>query len=720
MVSALDNASGLQVAIGDSNLQNVMSLEIEGDINGYDIMILRNKMPNLHFLDLTNANIVSNSYNYYGNFHTSANKMNGYEFYQQYKLVEVKLPKTITYIGEYSFADCYGLKKVDMFNGINNIADRAFSKTFISQINLPEGVESIGISSFNDCEMLERVSFPSTLKVIDYYAFDRCMLLNEVVLPEGLQRIRYQAFRACNALSSITIPSSVISIEDEAFKLCPSLKTIKTKLVDPFRIGQNTFDIWSTATLYVPMTDEWKDTYNKYYWDTQWSQFSRIIGWDPTIDNFHIDNDYLLNEGHIGEKPDADINDMAGFIVGEEAYQKIDEIHVKHNGSTSGSLIGDETNLEADKLFCDIQVTANRWYFFAFPFDVKRSDIEAPGNWVFRYYDGKERAENARGGWKNLPKDQEYLEAGVGYIFQTNKSGTLVIPVENPDFTADNKSPQLNVHASENAQDASWNFVGNPYLSYYDVADITDFTSPITVWNGSSYEAVSPEDDDYTLQPYQAFFVQKPTQKEIVGFNKDSRTTYRKSQVKNANARARRAKSAVNPERLIVNLTVTDGENTDKTRVVFNDNASMGYDMERDAAKFMSTESVPQLYTVNGNVQYAINERPNGSREVKLGFTANADGTFTIAAVRMDTPMLLKDIETGIITDLAETSYSFSAAAGTYNNRFYLINNAEVDGIANVENLTVGDVTYYDLSGKRIKKAGRGVVIANNKKIIAE
>ncbi len=725
-VTAQENGSGLQMAIGENNLGYVTNLEVEGTINGYDIFAMRNKMPNLHVLDLTNTDIVANPFNYYESYHTGDNIMNGYEFYKQTKLTEVKLPKSVKNVGYYSFGQCQSLGKVTMHEGLDKIDDDAFKYTNLNDvIIIPEGVTSIGSYAFSYCSGMKRVQFPSTLKTIGSHAFRECSSLTSLELPDGLQRIEDSAFSYCSGIQDIVIPGATTYIGDQAFYGCSTLKTVKSKLVDPFTIGQNTFSTWSTTTLYVPMTEDWSATYNRYYWDTQWGQFAHIEGWNPTINDFYIDNDYDLEDGTIGAEgsnPDADMNNQAGFHVKNRGHQKFHHVHVKHNGSTSGSLIGDESNMEAEKLFSDINIASNRWYFFSFPFDVKVADItyasndNTPANYVFRYYDGKERAENGRGGWKNFKG--ETLEAGTGYIFQANKGGVLTLPVDNPDFTADGKSPKLDVHSAANAQDASWNFVGNPYLSYYMLEDI-DFSAPITVWNGSGYEAVRPGDDDYVLQPYQAFFVQKPSAKDMVSFDKDSRTTYRKSKEKQSAAKARRAKAQVNRERMLVNIEVSDGVNADKTRIVFNDNQSMDYEMECDAAKFLSTENVPQIYSIHNNVSYAINERPNGSGEVQLGFVAKEDGTFTISPLRMDTPMLLKDAETGITADLSENGYVFSAKAGTYNKRFMLI---KAEDATAIETIAVSDIPanaeIYDLAGRKLSSAKSGVNIVNGKKVM--
>lgn len=101
-VVAQANGSGLHSAIGEENLGNVMSLKVKGTINSYDIMIMRNKMHNLHHLDLTNASVVANTYEYYKTYYTTDNAIGDYAFYIMKKLMTVKLPKTITAIGQYA------------------------------------------------------------------------------------------------------------------------------------------------------------------------------------------------------------------------------------------------------------------------------------------------------------------------------------------------------------------------------------------------------------------------------------------------------------------------------------------------------------------------------------------------------------------------------------------------------------------------------------------
>ena len=277
----------------------------------------------------------------------------------------------------------------------------------------------------------------------------------------------------------------------------------------------------------------------------------------------------------------------------------------------------------------------------------------------------------------------------------------------------------MDTYTATNDQDASWNFVGNPYLSYYDMDEI-GFDAPITVWNGSNYEALRPGDDDYHFQPYQAFFVQKPTGTTSVAFDGDGQETYHQSQAAAANAKARRA-GQVNPDRKIVNLTISDGEMTDKTRVVLNESKSRAYEMDCDASKFFSQESVPQLYTIDGDVSYAINERPVEAGTIALGFKANKDGEYTISAPRMDARCLLKDNETGALINFENGDYTFSSKEGTYNDRFTLIVTEKATGIKDVNNGLASDKgTMYDLSGRQVQEGMKGVVIKDGQKVIVK
>lgn len=685
-VTVSETSSAVLSAVGESNAADVVSLKVTGNINSYDIFAIRNKMPALRHLDLSEAHIVAcPTYKYYGSYSTEDNII-GSSMFRDLGITDILLPQDITSIGYYAFEDCENLRSVE----------------------IPASVMKIETGAFQSCGVLRSVTFHEGLQSLGESVFSNCPITS-ITLPNTLQTMSSGVFSS-TSLKEITIPASVRSIGSSAFP--SSVRKVYVAVVDPFVIRDNTFSDYKNCDLYVPKTDEWEATYWKYYWNTQWGQFASLNTWEPTYDNFYITNDYELDGGTIrGEEdgegneqaPDADFGAGSGFIVDGNGHQNIDEGHLgvetdgNGNITSSGSLIGGadgngNANLHINTLYCDIKVIGGRWYFFAFPFNVELTQVTCKRdgrdvNTVWRYYDGEGRANHGIGSnWKNQNSatDPSTLVAGVGYIFQANQNSVLSIPMSNVSSTGE-QNHDLKAHASTDAANADWNFTGNPYLSYYEIGNIHTFDAPITVWNGSGYEAVRPGDDDYTFTPFQAFFVQKPAANvDNVGFDPAHRETYNQNKA-NAPARAaaRAARAQVNPDRLIVNLTLTDGNYTDKTRVVYNNAHTMDYEAACDAAKFFSSEAVPQLYTTHMGTDYAINERPM-TGDCQLGYVAPAAGELTLTAVRMDMPLRLRDMQTGLVFDLSLGDYTFQTTAGTFPARFILEADRTVTGIADI------------------------------------
>ena len=716
-ISAQDASSALHSAIGENNLQNVAKLKITGSFNSYDVMIMRNKMLNLHQLDLTDANVVANDYEYYSGCHSEDNII-GKNMFCELKLTSVKLPNNIIKIGESAFNGCTSLNEVDIneglkvlglnaFNGCNNLIEislpqgmediggGAFAGCHIKEITIPEGITILRRNTFgNGNSSLERIHLPSTLEVMEGGCFANQNLssnLTELILPTGLKRIGGSLSKNSVA-TTVHIPPMMEYIADDAFSGWTAVKDYYVYVVDPISINMNTFANYTTATLHVPT-----QSYYNYYWNTQWSQFTNLVEFDEPYERFYLNNDFTLAEDkRFDGVPSADFKKNSGFIVEGNVSQALNEVHVMSDGTDAASII-DDGNISVNKLCYDITISANKWYFFSFPFRVKCSDIVAPGFYALRYYDGEERAANGSGGWKDYTG--EYLEPGVGYIIQCNTAGTLSIPVSNPVFNGQDKDTELTMHYAENSQHASWNFIGNPCNSYYNIDDC-GYDAPLTIWNGSGYDAYRPGDDEYLLHPFQAFFTQKPEDSSLLQFESDSRCTYQQGQKQQSNAKAARMMKGINPKRLFINLTISDGTNSDRTRVVFNDAKADAYELGTDAAKFL-TNSIPQIYSTDGtNVRYAINERNQG--EVKLGFNAPKAGTYTIAAVRMDMPMKLRDLETGTVVSLTDKDYTFESKAGTFDDRFMLEIDNSATGIAQLNKET----------GASVISAGNGLYVS--------
>ena len=731
--TAQASTSGLQKAIGEKNLRSVVTLKVKGSINSYDIMVMRNKMDNLHHLDLADADVKSNTYHYYTGYSTQDDILGPHSFADLDKLITVKLPKSVKSIDQ-AFNNCSQLRSVEMpenlicignsyddewsmsggafydcsnleeiiFHNCERIGGCAFYQcNSLQEITLPKNLIHVGSFAFYNCNQLKNIILPSEVETISYHAFDGCGNLASIQFPPSLKRIESYAFSGCYSLSSINLPgltsisnntfygcsdltevklpSTLERIGDNAFSYCFNLNKVYTYTVLPINIDQNTFTNFKATTLYVPT-----QSYDNYYWSTQWGQFKEIKEFDEPYTYIYLDNEFTLEKRFEGT-PDIDIKNNGALTVNGKDNQNAGEVTVKGDGNSSAGTLITDGNLDAKKLRFDITVNANQWYFFSFPFDINLADIKTPGKYVFRKYNGSLRADQGTGGWVDLASDETTLKQGVGYIFQTAQGGNLTLRVTKEKFgklDANNIVKDLSSYPSADEQNASWNFIGNPQISYMDAASL-GYDAPITYWNGNSYEAVRPGDDEFALQPFQAFFVQKPVDVSNIEFKAEDRITKSESINKQNNARARRIGRGINPERLLINLTLSDGNHTDKTRVVFNDKKSQAYELDCDAAKFAAINDAPQFYTIEAKAgNLAINERPMGS--VKLGFAAKKAGNFTISAKRMDQPMLLQDNQTGATFDLTEGDYQFASNAGTFENRFVLVPSRGTTGIADI------------------------------------
>lgn len=669
-VTAKESSSAVIEAIGAANVLKVVKLKVSGTINSYDVMAFCDKMINLIELDLSEATVVGSDYRYYGNYHTQDNIITG------------------------RFAPA-GIRVLTLPSGITVLESEAFTEASLLQsMTLPEGITSIPFGTFSACKSLTNVNIPTSVTGIEDYAFYGCEDLISITLPERLQTIGSHAFFGCSRLTELKLPPLLNELGFSAFNSDGNIRTITCFTPNVVNTNESCFSVYSTAKLRIP---GW--LYKSYYYsEGAWKQFLNIekCNIEPgTYKEICIDNsDGCLETNEDGIPPvdnetlvDAEIKPTAGFIVGEnvdnEHAQLFDEVvQVIGENGNGGSLIcqddgSTQGNMRVNRLWVKIKVKAGRWHFFCFPFNVTIANCTYPGQYVWRYYDGAYRAEHANSGWKNVTGAT--LNSRQGYAFRSSKDGELIVNFETPTFGG-NRPTALESHSCDNAQHANWNFVGNPYSSFYDFNE-NDITSPITVWNGSSYVAYRPGDDDCHLQPYQAFFMQRQGDNAQINFNPSRRETYHQSvEQQAAQVNARRAKG-INPQRRLINLEIMSGEESvDRTRVVFNNEAKHIYEMECDAAKFLSTDAMAQLYSLEGNVQMAINERPLEG-DIRLGYVAKKSGAFCISASRMDMPMVLIDTQMGVTFDLSLGSYNFDTQAGTFEGRFLLRPSGEATAI---------------------------------------
>ena len=638
----------------------------------------------------------------------------------------------VTNMGGRAFQGCRNLKSVNISN-LKVIPDSAFYSCSALQSVDARRATTIGSSAFSGCSSLATVNLSKAEEIGDY-AFSGCKL-QEINLPnvtnlgtsafsnnkaatsielsDKLTAIGSAAFYGCTAVEHLTLPASLTELPTNCFSGSNNIKTISVNAPAPPAVGETPFTMQTlyTATLRVPSAsmalyqahDYWK---HFYYWEENEAQLTDLVLATS------------LNMGDIRmDKTNLTINPGISLTMGGNEAQAFRNVLLKSTGSQTGMLLSNCERITSDQTSVELSMTGLKWYFISLPFDVTISDIQNSegAQLAIHRYDGATRASQGTGSsW--VRQRTGTLSRGKGYIIQASKATTLTLPAtyETKDvpFLPYDVTFTLEENASQTAANQGWNFVGNPYPTYFDIAQL-GYSAPITVWTGSTYAAYSPEDDDLALAPLQPFFVQRPSGVESLTLNAQGRQTTsvisHPTEVKAMQPQANR--------RQLLDVVLTDGEQTDRTRIVCNALATDGYDLSCDAAKMMSMEAdVPQLYTHRNGVEYAINEGPQEGGDVELGLLLPKTGTYTLRLQRADMRAMLTDLLTGETFELTADGYTFEAEAGTCDDRFVLtLLTDEETAVEDIESEMVNgkwsNGEWYDLSGRRFNKASRGVNI---------
>ncbi len=646
------------------------------------------------------------------------------------RCLEVILPKALTRIEDNAF---YGssICSIVIPENVSSLGAQCFSECRnLDDVQILGPVENIPYNCFYCCEALREVNFPSTLKSINSWAFSYCRSLSVINFNEGLERIDEYAFGDCDALREVTLPSSLRSCTGTPFNDCNNLRSITLRSV----IAPNTGGACPVSgvdldevTLYVP-----KISRIEYQLAGGWSSILNVVATNYMPEDIVVSRDFTFRM----EMDSTDTSYNPNFALVSGGHLKVhtagklnaNKFSMYWNGYASLLVKGD---MRAESTEIILMNRNNRWQFVSFPFDVKMSDI-VPQNdstqWVIREYSGANRAEGLMDEtWQNI-ESTGVLKAGKGYIMHCFSTHEPVMFSVTPDvtsvtrqniFESEDITMPLEHHESEFEHNMSWNLIGNPYPAFFDF-NFTDFNAPITVWDSyyQNYVAMSPGDDNFILSPGESFFVQCPVDQNSITFNAEGRqndTAIRDEVVQSRNAKA--------AQRSLLNLSI-EGEGTaDRTRVVINEEAKMDYEMHCDASKFgaMDEKSV-LLYTIQGNMHMAINERPLASGRVMMGVSIGETGDYTLTAqVPEGMTVTLEDRATGkrVLLDGGQ-AYDFHATKGDYNNRFTLhISAAGETAIEKVETEQQDEAPTYNVAGQRINaKDAKGVVIQDAKKVI--
>lgn len=117
-------------------------------------------------------------------------------------------------------------KSVSVANGIERIMPYAFSGSLaLEAVRLPDSLTEIGDGAFADCRMLNSINLPFRLTQVSPSLFAHCANLTAVQIPANVTVIGSYAFY-CTGLTEITIPDTVTAIDGYAFCGCSQLREV--------------------------------------------------------------------------------------------------------------------------------------------------------------------------------------------------------------------------------------------------------------------------------------------------------------------------------------------------------------------------------------------------------------------------------------------------------------------------------------------------------------
>lgn len=149
-------------------------------------------------------------------------------------------------------------------------------------VSVPNAVEIIGKSAFEENTNIERVTLPNTVKSIEAYAFWGCDNLDTVILGRGLTEVGDYAFAGCGGLKQMAIPANVVSIGIQAFGDCVNMTDISIP-AETLYIHKTAFDGCAKLTIHCEAGTA-ADTFAESFYEKQkeMAEYEDISDYQPS------------------------------------------------------------------------------------------------------------------------------------------------------------------------------------------------------------------------------------------------------------------------------------------------------------------------------------------------------------------------------------------------------------------------------------------------------
>lgn len=248
------------------DLSNGSDIVVPNDIDGIPVTYVRGLTADLTSIKLPSS-LIKIKYDAFNSMDTlkslvidggapNLNELGERSFSGCSNIEELDLSNSkLTSIPEGAFAYCKNLKTIKLPSTITSIGDEAFyncqSLTNIEGLDKCN-LKSIGSATFSNCKALENLDFSkSTFTNVPSKAFNGCSALAKITLPNTLTTIGGYAFYACYSIPQLDLSNTALTTL-ENYALYQMRETTKFSLPDSISsIGTHAFSV-STSNGAVP------------------------------------------------------------------------------------------------------------------------------------------------------------------------------------------------------------------------------------------------------------------------------------------------------------------------------------------------------------------------------------------------------------------------------------------------------------------------------------
>lgn len=362
-------------------------------------------------------------------------------------------------------------------------------------------------------------------------------------------------------------------------------------------------------------------------------------------------------------------------------------------------------------------VPDGRYWYLTSPVVGATSSIFTPSATANRLWSYNEAGASSAEVYIPITVGTDVLTAGKGYVTRltgnatVNFAGALV-----------NGTTTIGLTNTPTSGKPGFNLIGNPYPSYLNIRSAFNAVAVMEkgIWYRSSVGDLMGFDtyniDDSTqvkhdggttelsslVPPMQAFWVKATASGTITLSNAMRANKVSGNLLRSSNAEMQK-----------IRLIVSNGVRSDETLLGFYSDASDAFDNHDSRKMFNGVASLPELFTLAGSTEVAINGLSPlvDDKEIILGFNTMQAGTFTIKASEVlnmeeGQTVILKDKLLNVTQNLTETpEYGFTSTVTNTTDRFSLVIGKVATALATVNNpvfavcTTNGNMLEVALSG---------------------